>query len=42
MAKRTMNEAGRLSPITDVLSEVESFNAYLNETSETRQSLTDN
>ena len=28
MAKRTMNEAGRLSPITDVLSEVESFNAY--------------
>ena len=42
MAKRTMNEAGRLSPFTDVLSEVESFNAYLNETSETRQSLTDN
>ena len=42
MAKRTMNEHGRLSAFTDVLTEVESFNAYLNETSETRQSLTDN
>ncbi|MBT3588370.1 MAG: T9SS type A sorting domain-containing protein [Flavobacteriaceae bacterium] len=42
MSKRTMNEDGRLPAITDVLAEVESFNAYLNETSGTRQSLTDN
>ena len=42
MAKRTMNEDGRLPAVTDVLAEVERFNAYLNETSETRQSLTDN
>tara|TARA_R110000787_G_scaffold136193_6_gene248690 strand:- start:1945 stop:4428 length:2484 start_codon:yes stop_codon:yes gene_type:complete len=41
MSKRTMNEDGKLPAITDVLAEVESFNAYLNETSETRQSLTD-
>ncbi len=42
MSKRTMNADGRLPAITDVLAEVESFNVYLNETSETRQSLTDN
>ena len=42
MATRTMNEEGRLPAISDVLDEVESFNAYLNETSENRQSLTDN
>jgi len=42
MAVRTMNEDGRTPLITDVLAEVESFNAYLNETSGNRQSLTDN
>ena len=42
MAVRTMKEDGRLPSITDVLAEVESFNAYLNETSENRQVLTDN
>lgn len=41
MSKRTMNEDGKLPAITDVLAEVERFNAYLNETSGTRQSLTD-
>ncbi len=42
MAVRTMKEDGRLPSITNVLAEVESFNAYLNETSENRQVLTDN
>ena len=41
MSKRIMNEDGRLPTVTNVLAEVESFNAYLNETSGTRQSLTD-
>ncbi|PHS65610.1 MAG: hypothetical protein COB12_06840 [Flavobacterium sp.] len=41
-ATRLMNENGILPTITDNLTELESFNAYLNETSGTRQSLTDN
>ena len=41
-AKRLMNEDGYLTPTEERLSELESFNAYLNETSANRQVLTDN
>ena len=41
-AKRLMNEAGYLPKTEAVLAEIENYNAYLNTSSETRQSLTDN
>jgi len=41
-ATRLMNEDGMLPSITERLLELENFNAYLNETSSTRQSLSDN
>ena len=41
-ANRLMNEDGILPTIIETLAEVESYNAYLNETSENRQSLNDN
>jgi len=41
-ANRLMNENGMLPSILERLAEVESYNAYLNQTSETRQSLSDN
>ena len=41
-AMRLMNEEGYLTPIEENLSELESYNAYLNSTSENRQVLTDN
>ena len=41
-AKRLMNEAGYLPKTEAVLAEIENYNAYLNTSSATRQSLTDN
>lgn len=41
-AKRLMNEDGYLPSFAERLLELESFNAYLNESSETRQVLNDN
>jgi photosystem II stability/assembly factor-like uncharacterized protein len=41
-ATRLMNENGMLPSITETLTEVETFNAYLNETSGNRQPLNDN
>ncbi|GAB5399633.1 MAG: hypothetical protein Aureis2KO_12180 [Aureisphaera sp.] len=42
MAKRLMNEQGYLIPITDKLAELERYNAYLNNTADSRASLNDN
>ena len=41
-AKRLMNEAGYLPKTEAVLAEIENYNAYLNTSSATRKSLTDN
>ena len=41
-AKRLMNEAGYLPRTEAILAEIENYNAYLNTSSATRQSLTDN
>ncbi len=41
-ATRLMNEDGTLPTISERLNELENYNAYLNSTSENRQSLTDN
>ncbi len=41
-AKRLMKENGMLPTISEILNELENFNAYLNETSGNRQPLTDN
>ena len=42
MANRQKNDAGYLTPISEKLAELERYNAYLNETSETRAVLNDN
>ncbi|NNM22061.1 MAG: T9SS type A sorting domain-containing protein [Flavobacteriaceae bacterium] len=42
MAKRQMNEAGYLTPITEKIAELERYNAYLNETAGTRTPSNDN
>ena len=41
-AKRLMNEAGYLPRTEAILAEIQNYNAYLNTSSATRQSLTDN
>ena len=41
-AKRLMNEAGYLPRTEAILAEIENYNTYLNTSSATRQSLTDN
>ena len=41
-AKRLMNEAGYLPKTEAILAEIENYNTYLNTSSATRQSLTDN
>ncbi|MBX2828906.1 MAG: T9SS type A sorting domain-containing protein [Flavobacteriaceae bacterium] len=42
MANRLMNEEGYVTPITENISELENYNAYLNNTSGQRASLNDN
>jgi len=42
MAKRRMNENGYLTPFNDQVQILEDYNAYLNQTSGTRQQLNDN